>query len=1506
MKNLLIALVSVLCATNLMAQTRIQRDTTLVGVTWKRDQSPYIVGANIRVAGTGLKIEPGVTILFDGNYIFEVTGKLMAVGTEQDSIVFTKNAGSSGWKGIFFNISLPGSELEYCRIEGSTNRGIYIDGSTPIIRNCTIRNNSISGLNNISGGEIYTNTPLTILNCIISNNTVTANGSGTNGGFSSGGGIFASAPLILKDCTVSNNTATTTSVGYTPYGQGGGIYTTDKLTLMNCVISKNTISISITAGPSNSVAEGGGIYAGGELNISNSMISQNSSFAPGRGSSSLDHGNSRGGGIYAGTSNLTNCIISQNSATANGVGPVMLGGGIYINAGNSAITNCTIAYNTNEGLRRDGGTVKAINSIIFSNTGEQISGNVTVTFSDIQGGYPGEGNIKIDPSFSKPPTDLKIVDGSPCMDTGDPAPQYNDLCFSPPSLGTTRNDMGAYGGPGACEWLTLKSPQNLKARAGDRQVTLIWDVNKESNFLRYRIYSGTSPTLIAKMDSVEGVANTTKTITGLTNGTTYYFRITAVNSVLQESGFSNEVSASPPANRPPVVLNSISNQTITLGVSSFTRNLNASPPIFNDPEGQTLNYSASSNATNIATPSVSGSTLTVTPVAAGSATITVTANDGDDGTASTMFSITVNRRPVVASAIPDLVLQFGGASFTRDLNASPAVFSDPDNGDVLAYTTSSSDTNKAKVRLSGSVLTINPAAGGSANIIVTASDGKGGTIADTFKVTVNRPPVRANPIADQNLTLGGAAFTRNLNASPAVFSDPDGDALTYISSSSDTNKAKARLSGTTLTVTAADTGSATITVTANDGKSGTASTTFTARVRPGNRQPTVANPIPNQTLAIGGAAFVRNLNSSPVVFSDLDGDVLTYATSSSVPAVATAGISSGSTLTVTPVALGSTKITVTANDGGNGSVSTEFTVTVNQLSVPQIIHSPVLLAPSGRSQPISATLTDNNGIQSALLYYRMGGTLTYASLAMTKLSGDVYQGVIPAGVVTERGFAYYFSVENTVTIKATFPATNPEDMPQLVQVNNSNFVFSTPTRAKAYRMISIPFDLNDKSPASVLGDDFGGTYDDKQWRLLKYLNGTNVEFGNPNFANFEPGTGFWLITREAKILDAGAGKNVTIAQNYVITLPTGWSQIGNPFAFTVNWSDVVKGVNVEDKLVGYQGSNNDTTGYDYERTQLVPFEGYFVNNKGSSPTTIGIPPKAASSAAAKPAAADWKSALQGSEWALQITATCDRYLDKDNYLGCLNDASDEWDANDFSEAPFFDQHVALYFPHLEWKKYPDLYTGDFRETKAEGDYWDFFVKSEVAKSEVARSEVVLKLAEVQNLPVDWEVVLLDKASRIAVNFSEKKQYTFLSGNGKTVREFRIVVGKKDFVETNDLNLSGVPQEFKLSQNYPNPFYAASGDQQQATGNHQPGTRIDYELPFTNHVKISVYNVSGQLVRTLFDGEQSVGRYTVSWDGANSFGERVASGVYLVQMMAGDPSTRSGQRFVAVRKAALAK
>ena len=79
-----------------------------------------------------------------------------------------------------------------------------------------------------------------------------------------------------------------------------------------------------------------------------------------------------------------------------------------------------------------------------------------------------------------------------------------------------------------------------------------------------------------------------------------------------------------------------------------------------------------------------------------------------------------------------------------------------------------------------------------------------------------------------------------------------------------------------------------------------------------------------------------------------------------------------------------------------------------------------------------------------------------------------------------------------------------------------------------------------------------------------------------------------------------------------------------------------------------------------------------------------------------------------------------------------------------------------------------------------------------------------------------------------------------------------------------------PHSFFLEQNFPNPF--------------NPQTRIDYQIPETANVNISVYSVSGQLVTTLVNEVKSPGSYSVIWNARDHSGLQLSSGIYLVRMV----------------------
>jgi len=99
--------------------------------------------------------------------------------------------------------------------------------------------------------------------------------------------------------------------------------------------------------------------------------------------------------------------------------------------------------------------------------------------------------------------------------------------------------------------------------------------------------------------------------------------------------------------------------------------------------------------------------------------------------------------------------------------------------------------------------------------------------------------------------------------------------------------------------------------------------------------------------------------------------------------------------------------------------------------------------------------------------------------------------------------------------------------------------------------------------------------------------------------------------------------------------------------------------------------------------------------------------------------------------------------------------------------------------------------------------------------------------------------------------------------------------------------AGLPKAFALEQNSPNPF--------------NPATTISYSVPERNsavHVRLDVYDIRGRLVRTLVNEAREAGTYHLLWDGTDSNGRHLASGVYLYRIKAG--------QFVKTRKMVLLK
>lgn len=306
------------------------------------------------------------------------------------------------------------------------------------------------------------------------------------------------------------------------YREGGGILTDG----VNATIRNNLIIDNIATSVTGVVSSGGGGIrcSDGNPHILNNVVMNNT----GR----------YGGGIVL---NYCGGVLKNNFIYKNSGGEDYGGSGIWAYANGPAsklVENNTIVEN-NSAL--DGGGVLVWstsmtirNTIIWGNTASTApqvsfkSSNPAVTYCDVQGGRSGIGNINVKPLFTD--SSGALAPSSPCIDAGDPGSAYNDVEDSGhpgyallPSLGTLRNDMGAYGGPGSLRQVSFTlhlgaplPPTSITAASDYRTpnaILLQWTdpalTRNGDHLLNFKIRIYRNGAFLTDVDSGEGQYNDT-------------------------------------------------------------------------------------------------------------------------------------------------------------------------------------------------------------------------------------------------------------------------------------------------------------------------------------------------------------------------------------------------------------------------------------------------------------------------------------------------------------------------------------------------------------------------------------------------------------------------------------------------------------------------------------------------------------------------------------------------------------------------------------------------------------------------------------------------------------------------------------------------------------------------------------------------------------------------------------------------------------------------------------
>jgi hypothetical protein len=417
------------------AQTNIPSGD--VSGTWTKANSPYNVLGEITIPNDStLTIEPGVDIIFKGHYKFNVKGRLLAIGTSQDTIRFTAENKVSGWHGVrFFNTpnTNDSSKIIYCSFKyGNANTG--------------------SGYDRCGGAMLIKDfDKVLVSNCLIDSNKQSGDGWDPPEAI---GGIYVyhASPLITNN-TLSNNHSVSKS---------------SAIACVNCpnaIVSKNIVINNI--GRFAAV-----VFASGSKGIlSDNIIANN-------------YASYSSGGI------LFDCALVSGSVTPLVMNNIIVhnqgygGGGIncYVRA-HPILINNTIAYNNSEwggGIYFDGNSDGIfINNILFGNTANSSGNQVFIKdnesdpiflYCDIQGGKesfagPGSGanyrghydnNIDSDPLFIDTLlSDYGLSEISQCIGAGGDSVEIQGTWYKAPTLCINGNPrpspIGSMPDIGACE-----------------------------------------------------------------------------------------------------------------------------------------------------------------------------------------------------------------------------------------------------------------------------------------------------------------------------------------------------------------------------------------------------------------------------------------------------------------------------------------------------------------------------------------------------------------------------------------------------------------------------------------------------------------------------------------------------------------------------------------------------------------------------------------------------------------------------------------------------------------------------------------------------------------------------------------------------------------------------------------------------------------------------------------------------------------------------------------------